>query len=286
MLMKTGIQRAFKEPLAQFLLAGLAVFILFSWRGNDVDPASRMITIDEPQLQRLAASFVQTWQRSPTQAEIDALIRDYIKEEVYYREALRLGLDTDDVIIRRRLRSKMEFLAVSEVENVRPSDAVLQGMLNRNPAKYASDANYSFDQIYLGTAAADIIVAKGKRLSASLDQLSADDGAWQQYGEPLSVPHSMENAGKTEVARQFGDEFAGALATLGTTRGDKWTGPVLSGFGTHLVRVRQLHSSKVPVLADVRQAVENDWRAATIAGREAKAYQSLLDGYTIKIAKP
>jgi parvulin-like peptidyl-prolyl isomerase len=286
MSMKTGVQRALKEPLVQFLLAGLAVFLVFGLRGNDVDPSSRTIIIGEPQLQRLAASFTQTWQRSPTQEEIDALIRDYIKEEVYYREALRLGLDADDVIIRRRLRSKMEYFAASEVENVRPKDAVLEKMLTKNPAKYAADAEYSFDQIYLGTASADIIAAKGKQIAAELAKLPAGGAAWQQYGDALSVPRSMDNASKTEVARQFGDEFTGALANIAATKKDIWTGPVPSGFGTHWVRVRELRSSKMPALSEVRQAVENDWRAATITNREAKAYQTLLDGYTIKIAQP
>ncbi len=286
MLMKAGVQRALKEPLVQFLFAGLAVFLFFGWRGNDVDPASRMITIDEPQLQRLAASFAQTWQRSPTQNEIDALIRDHIKEEVYYREALRLGLDVDDVIIRRRLRSKMEYFAASQVESVRPSEAVLQAMLDKDPAKYAADAVYSFDQIYLGAAAADDIAANGKQLITSLAKLPAGGDAWRQYGEPLSVPRSMDNASKTEVSRQFGDEFTGALAALSNAETNNWTGPVYSGFGAHLVRIRQLRTSKAPALADVRQAAENDWRAATITSREAKAYQTLLDGYTIKIAKP
>jgi peptidyl-prolyl cis-trans isomerase C len=286
MSMKTSVQRALKEPLVQFLLAGLAVFAFFGFRGNDIDPSSRTIIIGEPQLQRLAASFTQTWQRSPTQQEIDGLIREYIKEEVYYREALRLGLDVDDVIIRRRLRSKMEYFAASEVENVRPKDSVLEEMLTKNPAKYADDAKYSFDQIYLGNASADVIAAKSKQITADVAKSPAGSVAWQQYGDALSVPRSMDEARKTEVARQFGDEFAGALANIAATKKGDWTGPVLSGFGAHWVRVRELRSSKMPALAEVRQAIENDWRAATIASREAKAYQTLLDGYTIKIAQP
>ncbi len=286
MLMKTVIQRALREPLVHFLLAGLAVFLFFGWRGNEVDPESRTITIDEPHLQRLAASFAQTWQRNPTQAEIDALIRDSIKEEVYYREALRLGLDTGDAIIRRRLRSKMEFLAASEVESARPADAVLQEMLRKNPARYALDASFSFDQIYLGAAAPNVTADKGKMMSQSLAKLPPGGDGWKEFGEPLSVSQTMENATVTEISKQFGDGFADAIAKLPSAEKGKWAGPVQSGFGTHLVRIRNLQMSKAPMFSDVRQAIENDWRAETITKREAKAYQTLLDGYTIKIAKP
>ena len=80
-----------QEPFVHFLIAGLALFAFFAVRGEEVDPESRTITIDEAQVSRLAASWQQTWQRPPSPTEIDNLIRDHIKEEVYYREAIRLG---------------------------------------------------------------------------------------------------------------------------------------------------------------------------------------------------
>ena len=97
-----------REPLVHFLAAGLLVFVIASWRGASVDPSDRTITIDEDRVTWLVSQFERTWQRSPSPPEIDQLIRDYVKEEVYYREGLRMGLDQDDPIIRRRLRSKME----------------------------------------------------------------------------------------------------------------------------------------------------------------------------------
>jgi peptidyl-prolyl cis-trans isomerase C len=104
-----------------------------------------------------------TWRRPPQPQEIDALIRDYIKEEIYYREAKRLGLDEDDTVIRRRLRSKMEYLASAQVESAQADDTTLQAWLNKYPARFARDATYSFDQIYLGEngrdEAADILRA-------------------------------------------------------------------------------------------------------------------------------
>lgn len=268
-----------REPLVQFLLGGLAVFVLSLWQGADADPASRTITISEPQVERLAANFAQTWQRPPSTAEIDGLIRDYVKEEVYNREAKAMGLDIDDAIIRRRLRSKMEFLAKSEIEQQRPDDATLQAWLDRDPARYAAGAVYSFDQVFLDALKEGDSQHRAKRLLARLNQ--GQD--WRGVGDPISLPASQDAADRAAIARTFGDEFLQGLSGL---KSEVWSGPIVSGFGLHLVRVRKVETAGKPRLADVRQQVENDWRAQTAADREAKAYQALLDGYTIRIAKP
>lgn len=277
--MRDYLRAALKEPLVHFLLAGLALFLFFAWRGDAVDPESRTITITEAQVERLAASWAQTWQRPPTQAEIDGLIRDHVKEEVYYREGMRLGLDQDDTIIRRRIRSKMEFLASSELENEEPGDATLQAMLDKNPQVYAADARTSFDQIYLAAQDEAAARTRATQMLAALGT-GAD---WQKLGDAISLPRSPENVDRARIAADFGDDFAAALAGL---KPGAWTGPVSSGFGLHLIRIRSVQASTKPKLADVRQRLENDWRAQTVKAREAKAYQALLDGYTIKIAKP
>jgi peptidyl-prolyl cis-trans isomerase C len=265
------------EPLIHFLLAGLAVFAFSAWRGEPVDLASRTIEIGEEQTQRLAEQFALVWRRPPTPSEIDGLIRDHIKEEVYYREALRLGLEADDPIIRRRLRSKMEFLAASEAESVIPDDSTLQAWLDRQAAHYAVGNKYSFDQIYLGQD--DVRTAEVAALKLALEQ----GNGWQKMGTSISLPGSLEQAEAKQIDREFGDGFAASMTQL---EPGKWSGPVASGFGTHLVRLRQAVPGRKPLLAEVRQRVENDWRAATAKEREARAYQALLDGYDIRIAKP
>lgn len=279
MVLKDRLRAMLKEPLVQFLLAGLALFLFFAWRGDSVDPESRTITISESHVERLASSFAQTWQRPPTDNEIDALIRDYIKEEVYYREGMRMGLDQDDLIIRRRIRSKMEFMASSEAENARPDDVSLQAILKKNPQKYAPDARYSFDQIYV--SAQDEAAARA-RSGQWLISLNAGT-QWEGLGDSISLPRSLEGADRTSIARDFGDEFAAALSGV---KSGVWSGPIVSGFGFHLIRVRAVQLDGQPRLSDVRQQLENDWRADTIRERETEAYQALVSGYTIKIAKP
>ena len=266
-----------REPLVHFLIAGIAVFAFSAWRGEAVDPAGRAIEIDARQVGVLAERFVQTWQRAPSVGELDGLIRDHIKEEVYYREALRLGLEADDAIIRRRLRAKMEYLATTQAENVAADDATLQKYLDVNALRYAEGAKFSFDQIYLGddNNSDDVINYIKRRLSRG--------SKWQNFGLKISLPTSVENADRTQIARDFGEGFALALAGV---KAGEWAGPVASGFGQHLVRVRAVSAGLKPQLSKVRQRVENDWRAETAKAREAKAYQALLDGYTITIAKP
>lgn len=270
----TLVERAkglIREPLVHFLVAGALIFAV--WGGGG-DAADRSITVTEAQVRGLTEQWEQQWHRQPTPAEVDGLIRDFIKDEVYYREALRMGLDKDDIILRRRMRSKMEFLVAAQTENEVPGDAALQKWLDTHPRDYATAPALSFDQIY--------VAGDAGRAQAALAQLEkgADPAT---LATPLSVPPTLDNAPSGDIDRQFGDGFAKAVAALPPGR---WAGPATSGFGQHLVRLRKLTPGAVPPLSAVRKAVENDWREANRVQRENAAYQALLDGYTIRIAKP
>lgn len=264
------IRAALREPLVHFLIVGAVIFWLFGSAAND--PADRSITVSEPQITMLAKQWEATWQRAPTQVEVDGLIRDHIKDEVYYREALRLGLDEGDIIMRRRMRSKMEFLVAAQSEDEAPSDAALQDWLNAHKAKYAANPSISFDQTFVGEGdPARVLV-----------ELKAGENP-TRLGAQLSVPATLEDMRGEEIDRQFGEGFAKGIAAqpLGI-----WSGPVTSGFGAHIVRVRKVAAGSVPPLVVIRQTVANDWRDANRKTREARAYQALLDGYTIRIARP
>jgi len=280
MTLRERLVQGLREPLVQFLLAGALIFIVFALGGGGADPGDRRITVDEARVQRIVTLWMQTWRRPPTPAELDGLIGDYVQEEVYYREALRLGLDRDDPVIRRRLRSKMEFLAVDQLESVTPGDDVLKAWMQARPALYAQDPKISFQQIYVGSAT-DRTAAEA-RAATILARLAA--GATPDaLRQSLSVPTALSEASRAEVDRQFGEAFSRGLlrAPIG-----QWTGPVASGYGLHVVKVTAVKPGPPPELDQVRQAVENDWRAATRAEREARAYQDLLKGYDVVIARP
>ena len=261
-----------REPLVHFMLAGTLVFALLSGRGPD--PGERRIVVSEAVAARLADRWAQTYRRAPSADEIDGLIREWVKDQVYYREALRLGLDRDDEVVVRRMRSKMVAAASAEAEAADPTDAELEALLAADPARYAPEPALTFRQIYLGAdspaarAAAATALASGK--------LPAPAG-------PAPLPARFDTAPLSEIAAQFGDEFAAALRGLPP---GKWSGPVGSGLGLHLVLLERRSTPPRPSLSAVRQSVTNDWRAAALRRAEDEGYRRLLGGYDVVIERP
>ena len=266
------MRKFIREPLVHFLGGALLIFAFFWATGSDRDPADYAISIDESDIARLEASWIQNFRRPPTQQELDGLIDQEIAEEIYYREALRLGLDKNDPVIRRRLFTKMRFLDGEEAENLAPADAVLQQWMDEYPDRYALPPLYDFDQIYLGQISA-------AQASDRIEQLK--DGAEPAaYAQSISLPAAVKRAGTDEIARQFGDRFAGQLEKL---EPGIWGGPVHSGFGVHAVRITAKTPGEKAALSDVRQRVVNDWRAARQAEQKEKALARYRAQYEISV---
>lgn len=274
MTLKDIGQRWLKEPLVQFLIAGAMVFWLLSGRTPDL--GERRIVVDEVVASGLVQRFYDSFRRPPSQDEIDGMIRDYVRDQVYYREALALGLDQNDEVVIKRMRRKMEALAVADTEARDPSDAELQALLDKNPAHYAIDPRTSFDQVYLGAdTPANRLIADAK--------LAVQRQGGTAESVPAPIPARLVNAPASEISASFGDEFTLALRNLPT---GTWSGPVPSGLGLHLVRVTARSAPERPSLASVRQRLENDWRAAATAKALDEAYRQMVEGYDVVIEKP
>ena len=267
------IKHWLREPLVHFLLGGLALFAFFTWRGEPADPASRTIAISLEQQAQLALQFQRTMQRPPTDAELENLVQQYVREEILYREALRLGLDTDDAVIRKRLSQKMDYLAEGAAQTERPNEETLQQWLEDNPARFAPDSRYSFDQLWF----ADLSAAEGAK--AAMDR----GENWQELGDQISLPRSRDSVTSADIETQFGREFLSNIEGLGA--GEGWSEPLRSGFGFHLVRLRETKSGEAPALSEIREKVEANWRSETLARRRADAYQILRDGYQVTLEK-
>lgn len=270
---RTRVADLLREPLVHFLAAGALLFVAMS--GRPPDAGERRIVVDEAAVSGLVNRYVQAFRRPPTDEELDGLIRDYVRGEVYYREALRLGLDQDDEVIKKRLRNKMLAIAGAEAEATRPSDADLQSLLDKNPARYAEPPRYTLEQRYLGQDSPTLRA----RIATAIQQ-----GAIANLpSESIPLPVRLENSALIDIATQFGDDFAAALEKAPQGR---WTGPVVSGFGLHLVRIEKRVTPPLPKLADIRQRLENDWRSAAVRKAEEDNLSDLLKGYDVVIERP
>ena len=269
----SALRRALSEPLVHFLVIGTIIFVALSWRHALEDPASRSIQLTRDDQARLSVNFAEIMGRPPTQTELDALIARWVREEVLYREALRLGLDEGDPVVRKRLAQKMDVIAASAAEAESPDDATLARWLRDHPDRFAQDMQLTFDQLYFTT-----------RGRAKVAKTLLDGGAdWTRMGDAVSLPARFEEASREAVSNEMGREFAAAIE--GLEPGTGWYGPVESALGWHLFRLTGKQPGFLPPLSAIRARVEDDWRAETGRLRQDEAYEALRDSYSVKIER-
>jgi len=277
------MKKLMREPLVHFLLLGAAIFAAYSLVSKGTRGEPGKIVVTQGQLASMREGFTRTWQRPPTGEELEGLIRDRVREEVYYREAMALGLDKDDLIIRRRLRQKMEFVSDDIAAQAQPTDAELGAYLTAHPDSFRVEQRFTFSQVYLNPKKHGAHLARdAAQLLAQLNQpgVRADASA---LGDSFLLEHQFAAVPASEVGKQFGEDFA---AKLGAISPGQWQGPVESGYGVHLVLVSERTEGRLPALADVRDAVRREWDNARRLEANETFYRELLKRYTVTIENP
>lgn len=269
------MKKFLREPLLHFLVLGVAIFVVYGALPKRVDDDPAKIVITQGQIEAIIIGFARTWQRPPTADELQYLIRDRVREEVYYREALALGLDKDDTIVRRRLRQKLEFLTEDTAAQTLPTEDDLAAFLTANAEQFRTRRRWNFSHVYLnpqkhGASLGDDALQLLARLGRGVD-ISAE-------GDPFLLGHDFANMPAEEVAKLFGDKFAKQLDGLAS---GKWQGPIESGYGVHLVYVDKITDGRMPALGEVRDAVVREWAEARRRQANEKRYEAMLRGYVV-----
>jgi len=265
-----------REPLGHFLVIGAAIFVLFDLTNDPLDTQTKRIVVSQGVVERLSARFSRTWMRSPTEAERDGLVDSYVREEIYYREALALGLDRNDPMVRQRMRQKLEFLLEDLNDKADPSDADLQRFLLENAERFALPPRISFEQVYLNPDRHRDLDAATAALAEALN----GGGAADNLGDRIMLEHAFESVTPQEIARLFGEGFAQAVTAF---EPGAWTGPVDSGFGRHFVRVLDRQAGHLPKLDAVRDRVAAEWKAQHTREQKEATYRRLREGYEVII---
>src|SRR6476620_7917609 len=143
------MKRFIREPFLHFLLLGALIFIAHRFLSKRIDDGPGRIVITQGQINSMVIGFSRTWQRPPTREELEGLIRDRVRAEVYCREAVAMGLDQDDPVIRRRLQQKLEFVTNDVAALAAPTDAELTAYLKTHADRFRVDRWVTFSQVYL-----------------------------------------------------------------------------------------------------------------------------------------
>ena len=282
--MRATLRKLIREPLFHFLLLGVVIFFI-AGRSRGIEGNSGEIVVTQSNIESIVVGFSRTWMRPPTQEEMQGLVDDYVREEVLYREAKAMRLDQDDIIVRRRLRQKFEFLSEDRAaRSGPPNEQELEAYLRQYADKYREEPRFTFEHIFFNRE------KHGKSAEADakavLARLTGKNGAaidLEKLGDAFLLPFRFEKVSAGEMARLFGENFGKQLASVET---GNWAGPLESNYGLHLVRVDEHAPGTAPPLADVREAVLRDLLNERRKHELDAQYAKLLARYTIVVEPP
>ena len=269
------LTRLLREPLLHFFVFGGLIFLLFTAvSGPGPEPVDRIVVTPE-RIEQLAKGFQSVWQRPPTDDELRALIADFVREEIYYREALALGLDRDDTVVRRRLRQKMEFLTDTGADLLEPAAGELEAWFAANEQTFRQGPRRSFEQIFLGETPTP------ENIKASLSALQSDPASDpSSLGERTLLPAQLGLSPPAAIDGVFGEGFFDRLAKFPS---GVWAGPVESAYGVHLVRIIDSVPGRLPTLEEVRDVALRDWKTAKTLELRELYYARLQERYVVTV---
>jgi hypothetical protein len=278
------LRKLFREPLVHFLLIGAGLFLLFGWKGNPPSsqggPQSTTIIVAQDTIDQLVAAFTRTWMRPPTQGETEGLVENFIRDEIYYREAVAIGLDRGDALIRRKLRQKMEFILEDIAAQTDPTDEELGRFMTEHREKYLVDPQIAFRQVFVS------FDLRGDGAEGHAFQLLEQLGEGAEpdvLGDRSLIDHTAELSPLWKIKKDYGVDFGKQLLEL---KPGRWTGPLRSGYGLHLVFIDERVVPPLPQLKDIRDAVKRDWAVALQQKLKDEAYARIRERYSVKIENP
>lgn len=273
-----------REPLLHFMLIGAAIFLVYDLQDEDYANDANRIVISKADINRLNAILTKKQQRPPTQIELDGLIEQQIREQVMYREALAMGMDQNDAIVRKRLAQKVEFISSDIAATIEPTDDDLTGYLKAHPGKFESAAFLSFEQIYFNRdkRGAQTRVDALRSLTELNENNETDQTDISNTGDSFMMGLNHDDITVFGVSRLFGKKFAVELFKLET--GD-WQGPIESSYGLHLVRITNKTDTQKAELNSVRDKVRSEWLSEQRRTMNEIFYQNLRQRYEIVIEK-
>ena len=270
-----------RDPLLHFCVLGLLLFVVYDQLNPGNDEA--VIEVSPARIVQIKRLWQMQWQRQPTDKEIDQQIESYIREQVLSREAIAMGLDKNDSVIRRRLMQKVDFL-LDDVEAVEAVDeAAVRAFYQDNLLQFRSEAMFSFHHVYINPEKHANPVAELSVLLKQFRKQPVDLNKLAEYGDNFSSGSVFSRQSRSQVNRIFGSGFAESVSELAL---QKWVGPITSGYGQHLLLLTDYQPPAQPHFEQVSEQVEESYRWQRRQDLKQQAYQKLRQRYRVVIDEP
>jgi len=280
-----SIKRLLREPLLHFMVLGAVLFVGYAYLKPDTKAESSYeIALTLEELAQLQMLYEAQWRRSPTPEEFSAMVENKVRQEVLYREALAMGLDKNDEIVKRRMAQKMQFIAEDLAAAQEPGTEELRAWYAENSDKFSMPKRLSFRHLYFspdsrGAQAYDDAVSS----LAKLDDQPVDSQLADTLADRFMYQDYYADQTSISLAKEFGPQFAVAVAEL--TPGS-WQGPIESGFGWHLVHVDSLVPGRVPAFEEIERDVKTAWLGVQKEIAWRKAYKEMRAKYAVLLPAP
>ena len=272
----------FKSPIFHIGLFGFllgVVLITIFGRSSPVDDSTRVV-VTAGDIAQLQAGWVRTWQRNPTVAEMQGMLEQFVRDEVLFREAVRLGYDQGDPQVRHSLKLKMEYLGEAQAENTEPSLEEVQAYYAMRKDRYRVPAKVSFVHVYFNTdKRGEQAVADALRVLDTLRAEDPDMTALSGYGDRLMLNTHYVGQDERSLVSSFGETFAQQVLALepGT-----FEGPVESGYGLHLVKIYDRQEAYLPDIDVVATRIRYDMEQESREAAKELFYTEILKNYKVE----
>jgi parvulin-like peptidyl-prolyl isomerase len=280
------MKRLLREPLVHFLLIGAVLFGAYSYTqsGRTTTASSKQIRLSLDDVAQLVMLFQSQWRRAPTAQDLDLMVENKVQQEILYREALAMGLDRDDEIVKRRMAQKMQFLAEDVAAAREPTTAELKSWFERNSAKFALPPRLSFRHLYFSPDRRGARAGEdAEKALAKLAGQPEDANIAASLADPFMFQEYYRDRAPDYLGKEFGPQFALAVAKLAP---GSWQGPVESGFGWHLVFVDTVIPGRVPAFEEIEPDVKTAWLGEQKAQAWDKAYKEMRAKYAVLLPGP
>jgi len=274
------MKRLLHEPLLHFLVLGALLFGAYRyWEPAAAPASSTEIRFTLDQLRQLSLQFQSQWKRPPTAAELERAVEAAVQSEILYREALAMGLDKDDEIVKRRMVQKMQFLAEDVAAAHVPTSAELGAWFEKNRARFELPGRISFRHLYFSPDRRGVRApADAQAALARLAGRGQDAKLAASLADPFMFQDHYADRATDALRKEFGPQFIIELQKLPTGR---WAGPIESGFGWHVVFVDAVTPPRVPAFEEVEPEVRTAWLGEQRVLAWHKTYDEMRAKYTV-----